>query len=131
MPPAVSSTSGDSWLNCDRRAAIRSPGKGRGVSLCTPVGVHDEALHARAKQVIEGVGDERFVGDRDERLGPLLGERFQARAEPGTEDECGLQSGAPCSRRKVRISQQSQFFSSSLSALPKRILRLPAPISMP
>ena len=51
------------------------------------------------EQVIEGIGDQRTVADRDERLGPPLGEGAQARAQTGAEDEGGAKHGASCSRQ--------------------------------
>ena len=52
------------------------------------VRVDDERLHADVDQMIEGEADERLLENRNERLGQIIGERSQTRAESRTEDEC-------------------------------------------
>ena len=52
------------------------------------VRINNERLHADIDQMIEGEADERLLENRNERLGQIIGERSQTRAESGTEDEC-------------------------------------------
>ena len=58
------------------------------------MGVDDERLHARGREMIEGEGDERLLENRDERFGEVLGQRTEPQAEAGAEDE-GLVNHAP------------------------------------
>jgi membrane protein YdbS with pleckstrin-like domain len=53
----------------------------------TMVRVNDKRLHARGNQVIEHERDERFLENRDERLGQIFGEGTKSRPEPGAEHE--------------------------------------------
>ena len=57
--------------------------------LGEPVGVEVDFAHAPGFQRGEGVGQERTVPERQERLGGGQGHRAQTRAQPGTEDEGG------------------------------------------
>ncbi len=51
------------------------------------MGVDDERLHARGREMIEGESDKRFLENRDERLRQVLGQRTEPQAETGAEDE--------------------------------------------
>ena len=73
----------------DGGSAINGLRKCRCVRLCAPVGIHDEPSDAHPDQMIECVRDQRFVGDGDERLGPLLCQRLEPGAQACTEDERG------------------------------------------
>ena len=55
------------------------------VSLVAMVGIDDQPLDADREQLIEGKADERLAENRDQRLGPVLGDRPQARAQPGAQ----------------------------------------------
>ena len=58
------------------------------------MGVDDERLHARGREMIESESDERFLENRDERLWQVLGQRTEPQAETGAEDE-GLGDHVP------------------------------------
>jgi hypothetical protein len=58
------------------------------------MGVDDERLHTRGREVIESEGDKRFLENRDERLWQVLGQRTKPQAETGAENE-GLGDHVP------------------------------------
>lgn len=68
---------------------VTAIGKSCGERFRAPMGIHNEASNACLEEVIESEGDERFIGDRDERLGTLAGERLEPCAESGAKNECG------------------------------------------
>jgi hypothetical protein len=49
--------------------------------------IDDQSLDANAEQMIERVGDERPIGDRDERLRTPLRKGAEPRAKSGAEHE--------------------------------------------
>lgn len=49
--------------------------------------VNDKSINSGSDQMIEGESNERFLKNRDEGFGQLIGERMQARAQPGAENE--------------------------------------------
>ena len=50
------------------------------------VHVDDDLAHAERAQAREGDLQERAAGDGDQRLGAVVGERTQARTQPGGEN---------------------------------------------
>jgi len=50
--------------------------------------VNDELVHSRANQMVECKSDERLLKNRNERLGELIRQGTQARAEPSAQNEC-------------------------------------------
>ena len=51
------------------------------------VGIDGDVIDAGGEAVVDGVGDEGAVVQGDERLGEDVGERLEAGAETGAEDE--------------------------------------------
>src|SRR5690349_16923388 len=51
------------------------------------MGVHEEPGDSGLDQVIQSKGDKRFLKNRDERFGQILGQRTQTRSQSGTEYE--------------------------------------------
>ena len=62
--------------------------KGSRILLRAPVGIDHELRDAGVDEMIESVGDQRTIRDRNERLWAMLCECLEARAETGAEDEC-------------------------------------------
>ena len=71
----------------DRTAAITSVRKKFQERFGPMMRVDDKRFHPGRDQVIEDECDERFLENRDERLGHIFRERSEPRPEPGAEDK--------------------------------------------
>ena len=71
----------------DGSSAIAAVREGACIGLWQMMCVHHKLTHTRRHEMIEGIGDERFVENRNEGLGELVRERTQALAETRAEDE--------------------------------------------
>ena len=56
------------------------------------MGIHDETIHAGAKEMIHGIGDDRTSSDLQEGLRTPLGQGAKPRPQAGAQDEGGLES---------------------------------------
>jgi hypothetical protein len=74
-------------LGVDKRQAREGAAERRADALAAMVEVDRRGLAAGAGELLERAGEERQAGDGEERLGDLLGQRAQPRAQPGGEDE--------------------------------------------
>jgi len=54
------------------------------------MGVDDESLDSRLPEMFHGVSDYRPPPQRQERFGAMVRQGSQARPQPGTQDEGGL-----------------------------------------
>jgi hypothetical protein len=89
------------------RVGDRDPELGAGAELvgdelAVVVQVDDQLADAVAGAQRDRVADERDVGDRHERLGPLVAERAQTRAEAGGEDHRARHASGLSSTTKAR-----------------------------
>jgi hypothetical protein len=66
---------------------IGGAGEGHVVTLRAVVGIDDYPLGPSADDMVKCVSDQWPIADRDERFRHILGERPEARAEAGSEDE--------------------------------------------
>src|SRR2546426_1042484 len=83
------------WMPAELKRPIPASGEPGGVSAVPDqapdrfrlvVQVDHGLLHAMTGQVLEGMGDERAIDQRQGRLGPLFGQRPHPFAETGGQD---------------------------------------------
>ena len=87
----------------------------RGHLVGLPVGVDHDGLHARLRQPVERVVDQRPAAQRQQRLGGAVGERPHARAEAGGQQHGGARGHAARSGGLQRRSGGIQRSSAAAS----------------
>ena len=89
--------------------AIASLGKKGGPGFGEVVGIDGEIRDSGSEALVEGVGDEGAVEDRDEGLGERFSEGAESRSESGPKEE-GLAHGGLCTRSgPVGIANPAKF----------------------
>ena len=82
----------------DGRAAVVAARERFGVNLRRVVRVDDEALDAEREQRVHRAAEHRLSSERQQRFRTVLGQRPQARPQPGPEQKRRLREIGVCGR---------------------------------